>query len=53
MKSALRFSKASASTRHRVDLIVRRGWFPGAGRFSDFYRHRSRRDRTEAGKRGL
>jgi hypothetical protein len=51
MKSALRFSKASSSTRRRVDLIVRRGWFPGAGRVSDFYKRRSRRNRTEAGSR--
>jgi len=50
MKSALRFSKASRSTRRRVDLIIRRGWQPGL-RPSDFYRG-SRRPRVEAGHNG-
>jgi hypothetical protein len=48
MKSTLRFSKASGSTRRRVDLIIQRGWFPGVGRVSDFYKGRSRRNRMEA-----
>jgi hypothetical protein len=54
MKSSQRFSKASGSTRRRVEQVLRRGWKPGAGRVSDYYKstRRSRRNRTEAGNHG-
>jgi hypothetical protein len=29
MKSALRFSKASGSTRRKVETVIQRGWRPG------------------------
>ena len=30
MKSAIRFSRASGSTRRLVEKLIARGWFPGA-----------------------
>ena len=47
-KSFLKKSKASNSTRRRVELVVRRGWRPGLPP-QLFYRG-SRRSRLEAGK---
>ena len=53
MKSACRKSKANGSTKRRVETIIRRGWRPGLGRHSDFYRGRGNRlSRVEAGSHG-
>ena len=41
MKSALRFSKASGSTRRKVELIIQRGWRPGL-KISDVLKRRTR-----------
>ena len=49
MKSSQSFSRASGSTRRRIDLIIRRGWKPGL-RPSDFYRGSSRNRREAAGR---
>lgn len=43
MKSPLRWSRASGSTRRRVEKLIKLGWFPGC-RLSDLIRNR-RRDR--------
>jgi hypothetical protein len=43
MKSALRFSKASGSTRRKVELIIQRGWRPGL-KISDVLKRRTRQD---------
>jgi hypothetical protein len=49
MKSSRRFSKASAGTRRRVEIILRNGWQPGL-RPSDFYRGSARNRREAAGR---
>ena len=53
MKSSRRRSKTNRSTLRRIEIIIRRGWFPGAGHVSEFYKstRRSWRNRTEAGNR--
>lgn len=38
MKSPIRFSKASGSTRQLVVRVLARGWRPGVGRIGDFAR---------------
>jgi hypothetical protein len=43
MKSALRFSKASGSTRRKVETVIQRGWHPGL-KISDVLRRRIRQD---------
>ncbi len=48
VKSSLRFSKASGSTKRRAEEIIWRGWVPGL-RPTLFYRG-TRRSRVETGK---
>lgn len=44
MKSFLRASRASGSTKRRVDLAIRRGWQPGMKLSDVFKRRRPRQD---------
>jgi len=48
MKSYLRFSRASGSTRQRVELAIRRGWRPGL-KIGDLLSRKSQRRLTAAG----
>jgi hypothetical protein len=43
MKSPLRYSKASGSTRRKIALIIQRGWRPGL-KISDVLKRRTRQD---------
>jgi hypothetical protein len=43
MKTHLRFSKASRSTRQKIEMAIRRGWRPGL-KISDVLKRRIRQD---------
>jgi len=43
MKSTLRWSRASGSTRRKIDLLIQRGWRPGL-KISDVLKRRTRQD---------